>query len=994
MPTIFRASVLLLGAFAGPMLALDPTQAISSYLRTNFTTQDGLPSSVVNVILQTRNGFLWVGTGDGLARFDGTHFTTIEFSPQTPTEGLSRALAEGPDGDLWAGTNRGVLRIPSAALNQFGPLPANVYHVGPGASDAINALHFSRDGVLWAGTDGGLYRLERGAFSIVLSNVSVTRIEEALSGHLLIVTSEGFVEWDGSRIIEHPDLAARLDIPANKIYHVMEDHTGARWYCSAAGVARETRGSIERLLPYGFHVALDAFRAYEDSQANVWLNLAGGLFRATATGYEPVPGVRARYIYADREGDLWLGTNGQGLIRLKNHFVRMYTTADGLPSDAITTVLKSGEGKLWVGSNCGLSLFDGHRFRMYGDKDGLTNTCVFALAADSNKDLWAGTYGGGLFRFHDGRFTQFSKPEGLPSDVVLSILAASDGSLWLATLDGISHMQNGHFRNYTTTDGLSSNHPFNLYEDRRGVIWVATPGGIDRLSGDRFVGIAQVPGARDYQVLGEDSFGGLYADVRPAGLFRVDGDRLTSVTTRLSLSGMVQFQGDLWFCGDGVSRAAPDAFEQWAQERQAPPDYAHFGKGDGLNSSECSARFPDLALTSDGKLWAATLQGLAMLDLPRVPRNSRKPAIYMQQIAVGRMLQPPGHELVLPPGPQHVELHFGVIELASPEKIHMQYRLDGIDPEWLDTGATGSAIYSTFPAGSHKFHVRASNSDGIWDKVGIVYNITQQPYYYETGPFRLAVVAMFGLLLAGAYRLRLRRLTAEMNARLDERVSERTRLARELHDTLLQTIHGSKMVADAGLDDPADPTRVYQALERVSIWLAQATEEGRAALTALRSSTAQRNDLAEALERAGENCVFNNSMTFALTVDGVARHMHPIVRDEAYRIAYEAMRNACSHSRGTSLDVELSYVRNLVVRIRDNGIGIDQGLAAEGKEGHFGIRGMHERAGRIGATLRLKSTSPGTEVELVVPGNLAFRGEKPAPQGLLAKLRRFFRFAG
>jgi len=290
--------------------------------------------------------------------------------------------------------------------------------------------------------------------------------------------------------------------------------------------------------------------------------------------------------------------------------------------------------------------------------------------------------------------------------------------------------------------------------------------------------------------------------------------------------------------------------------------------------------------------------------------------------------------------------------------------------------------------------VRACNSDGIWDKVGIVYNITQQPYYYETGPFRLAVVAMFGLLLAGAYRLRLRRLTAEMNARLDERVSERTRLARELHDTLLQTIHGSKMVADTGLDDPADPARVYQALEKVSIWLAQATEEGRAALTALRSSTAQRNDLAEALERAGENCVFNNSMTFALTVDGVARHMHPIVRDEAYRIAYEAMRNACSHSRGTKLDVELSYVRNLVVRIRDNGIGIDQGLAAEGKEGHFGVRGMHERAGRIGATLRLKSTGSGTEVELVVPGNLAFRGEKPAPQGLLAKLRRFFRLAG
>ncbi len=193
-----------------------------------------------------------------------------------------------------------------------------------------------------------------------------------------------------------------------------------------------------------------------------------------------------------------------------------------------------------------------------------------------------------------------------------------------------------------------------------------------------------------------------------------------------------------------------------------------------------------------------------MLDLSRLPRNNRKPAIYMEQIMVGRTMQPPGRELILPPGPHHVELHFGVIELASPEKIHMQYRLDDVDQEWLDADANTGAIYPSFPAGTHKFHIRACNSDGIWDRTGIVYNITQLPYYYETKLFRLMLVAMFGLLLAAAYRLRMRSLTAEMNARLDERVTERTRLARDLHDTLIQTIHGSKMVADAGLDDPHD----------------------------------------------------------------------------------------------------------------------------------------------------------------------------------------------
>lgn len=356
--------------------------------------------------------------------------------------------------------------------------------------------------------------------------------------------------------------------------------------------------------------------AYEDPQGNVWLNLAGGLYRAAGNGYEAVPGVYARYIYADGDGDLWLGANGDGLVRLKNRIARMFTGDDdlGLYSNAIVTVVDAGGGKLWIGSNCGgLAMFDGHRFRTYSHKDGLSNACVFAVAADRNNDVWAGTYGGGLFRFRDGRFTQFSKSEGLPADVVLSIVAARDGTLWVSTTDGISHMQDGHFRNYTTAEGLSNNDVFRVFQDRRGVIWAATPAGIDRLAGDRFVAIAQVPGAHDYKILGEDAFGGLYATASPLGIFRIDGDRLINVTNHLNVSGMMPYQGDLWFCGDGVSRAAPDALQRWEHDRDAPIDYAHFGRGDGLMSTECSSRFPDLAVTSNGKLWAATLQGLATI---------------------------------------------------------------------------------------------------------------------------------------------------------------------------------------------------------------------------------------------------------------------------------------------------------------------------------------------------------------------------------------------
>jgi signal transduction histidine kinase len=619
---------------------------------------------------------------------------------------------------------------------------------------------------------------------------------------------------------------------------------------------------------------------------------------------------------------------------------------------------------------------------------------VNALAEDSNKDIWIGTYFGGAFRLHNGSFEQFSKSQGLPGDIVDAILPVKDGAIWIGTPDGISHMENGHLRNFSVADGLSSNHTDNLYQDRQGTLWAAMSSGVNRFSAGHFTAISKPSQTHDYRILMEDGPGELYASASPTSIFRIDRNRLIPVAERPKAAGMIRFQDDLWVCGEGLSRVSPPALPQWEHTHESPQDYARYGIGDGLSSTECSSGSPNLAITSDDKLWAAMLNGLAMIDLTRLPRKSSKPAIYMEETTVGRSVQPPGHELVLSPGPHHIELHFGVIELASPEKIHMQYRLDGVDSDWLDASAASNAVYSGVPLGTHTFHVRACNRDGVWDRVGITYRVTQLPYFYETNLFRLAVLAIFGMILAGAYRYRLSRLTAEMNARLDERVLERTRLARDLHDTLIQTIHGTKMVADAGLDDPKDPAAVHRALQRVSDVLEQASQEGRAALTALRASALQRNDLAEALEQAAEDFVSKNSMAFSLMVEGSARDIHPIVRDEVYRIAYEAMRNACSHSKGTGLEVKLSYARGLAIRVLDDGIGIEKELLAKGREGHFGINGMRERAERIGAILTVRSSSFGTEVELMVPRKVAFRENKVASVTGLKKLRRFFRWRG
>jgi len=352
----------------------------------------------------------------------------------------------------------------------------------------------------------------------------------------------------------------------------------------------------------------------------------------------------------------------------------------------------------------------------------------------------------------------------------------------------------------------------------------------------------------------------------------------------------------------------------------------------------------------------------------------------------------PGKELVLAPGTSHTELRFDAIEITSPEKLSLQYRLDGVDSEWLDiVDPPGRAVYSTIPPGTHAFHVRACNRDGIWDRTGMVYFIIQKPFFYQTTWFRLAMIATGLLLVVGFYRLRLRQATARLNARFDERLAERTRIARELHDTLLQTVQGSKLVADDALENAEranDSVHVRGALAKLSTWLGQATQEGRAALNSLRTSTTETNDLAAALQRATEECLLNKSMDVKVVVTGGPKEMHPIARDEIYRIAYEAIRNACEHSSAHELKIILTYAQDLTLQVKDNGAGIEATVLTDGKAGHFGLQGMRERAKRIGSKFTLNSIpNSGTEMTLVVPGNVIFR--KPRAT-LFERMKTFF----
>src|SRR5215469_12214377 len=927
--------------------------------------------------------------GRRLNRFDGRHFTPIYFrGPGSAPQGSVTSLAEGPEGDLWIGTNSGLVRIPRAALDRFDRSLSVFYHPGGGISDEIAWLRFSHDGALWVGTSAGLYRFVGDRFETVIARASISRIEESADGHILVISDQGFIELDGKRVVEHPRLSHELGIHPDQIYRAFQDRKGAVWFCTIWGLARRKNGAIERLQPYGRgHGVL---RVYEDPQGNLWVEAStsaqstGGISRVSGTKLESLaPGIQVRAISSDREGNLWVGTNGEGLMRFKDRPIRIFTQADGLPNNIPMTVLSKRDGTLWVGNNCGgLSVFNGGRFKTYDEKDGLSNSCVWALAEGKNGELWVGTWGGGLFRFAQSHFVQFNSRQGLAGDVVRAITIARDGSLWIATDGGLSHMVNKQFRNYSTTDGLSSNRVVNVYQDRDGGIWAGTSRGVNRMIGDRF---APVSSAREifdprYISLGEDSSGDLYALSAPKGVDRIDGNQLVAVNHDLDLLSMViSHRGELWFTGgNGIFRFSEPAFRESHSSQENPPDYAWFGRTDGLASTQCSIGTPNMARAADGKLWVSTVQGLAMLDLTRLHFDIARPVIFVEAVTVGRESQIAGRELVLPPGTHHVELRFDSISLASPEKIRFQYRMDDVDPLWLEADNSLTAVYSNIPVGTHAFRIRACNSDGVWDRSGISFPVIQKPYFYETGWFRLLAAIALVLTLTVAYRLRLHQIRAQMSARLDERVLERTRVARELHDTLLQSFQGLLPHFQAVSNELVEG-ETKEELDRAIDKGFRAITEGRDAIQGMRASLVERNDLVESIRTLGEELgtVHNapQPMEFTVQVLGVTRELHAILRDEVYRIAGEALRNAFRHADAQRIEVELRYdERQFRLRVRDDGKGIDPALLrGDGPKGHYGLSGMKERAELVGGKLTVWSgMESGTEVELSIPATRAY----------------------
>src|SRR5258705_10948827 len=590
---------------------------------------------------------------------------------------------------------------------------------------------------------------------------------------------------------------------------------------------------------------------------------------------------------------------------------------------------------------------------------------VHAIARDARGNLWitvwGGDKGGGVLRLRDGNWTDFRNRVNLPQYRCRVLYGEPVGRLWLGFEDGeVAVHENEEFHVYSSRDGLPGGRVLAITRDRAGNFWIGSEGGLSHFDHGHFVTLTKTNGLPGNSVSGivEDDEGFLWLGGALA-ILRVSSQELEKAL----LSPSYRMQGASFDATDGL-RGLP---------RQREP-------------------FPTAIRSTDGRLWFSTSEGVAVIDPRDLPKNIVPPPVTIEALKADDQTLTPSSGLRLRPRTRHLQFEYAALSLTAPEPVQFRFKLEGYDDDWRGPESAREVSYTNLPPRYYRFRVIACNSDGVWNDAGATLDFSVAPAWYQTNWFRLLCVVS-GLFVGWTvYRLRVHQIASVISVRFDERLAERTRMARELHDTFLQTIQGSKMVADDALEQSGNAVRLHRAMEQLSIWLGQAVNEGRAALNSLRSSTTEKNDLAEAFRRATQDGLIPRSMAVTFSVVGDARDMHPIVRDEIYRIGYEAIRNSCVHSGASRLEVELKYAHDLAVRVNDNGIGIEPTVSDKGKDEHFGLQGMRERAARIGGKLTLvSSATSGTEITVVIPGGIVFRKTSATPLGKLRELLRWKR---
>jgi signal transduction histidine kinase len=962
---------------------------MSQYIHDSWKRDGGFLGGTIHAISQSADGYLWIGTERGLVRFDGIDFTLIQRPiAGAPALGPVIGLMADAEKNLWirldgprlllyreghfedafarfgltfggisamSTDNQGKLILTSASNRTIRYDHGRFETVGDTDALPASALSLAQtaDGSMWLGTrDNGLFRISSGNISKVETELVKTKINTMLATDrgLWIGTDNGIHLWNGSELID-PNLPA--SIRQLQILAIRRDRDFNLWVGTDHGLIRITNAGAVSLALMSQTLGSDVTAVFEDTEGDLWFGGPRGLERLREgifTSYSTAQGLPSEGngpVYVDSEGRSWIAPATGGLYWLKDGQVEHVNIAS-LDEDVVYSI-SGGGGEIWLGRqrggltvlrNVGATLVA----KAYTQADGLAQNSVYSVHRCRDGTVWAGTISGGVSRLKNGVFTNYSVSDGLASNFVSSIIEGFDGKIWFATSRGLASFADGHWINRSARDGLPSSDVRSIFEDANHVLWIATANGLGALVAGKIQVPQNLPDLLREQIFGfaEDAYGFLWIATTDHVL-QVNRDRL--------LSGLLNSS-----------------------------DIRSYGAADGLQEVAAVRRSRSVVADSLGRIWFSLKHGVAVAD-PRIfLRHALPVRARIESISAGGIpIDLQSYPKIA--GSQSITFNYVGTSLSAPEKVFYRYKLDGSSQGWSSIVALRQVVFTNLDPGSYRFRVVASNGLGLWDGPETIFPFAIEPAFWQTWWFRGLCFTACVLLIMALYRLRMLQLTHRLNALFQERLDERTRIAQELHDTLLQGVLSASMQLDVAQDRLPDSSSAKPLLRRVLELMQQVTEEGRGALQGLRSTEIDSLSLEQSLSRVRQELFVDEKTNYRVIVQGVTRHIRPVIRDEAYRIGREAVVNAFLHAQANSVEVEVEYAsRHLQVLVRDDGRGIDPKVLQSGREGHWGLVGMQERSKRIGATLKLRSRmGAGTEVELTIPAVLAFEDQQSSP---------------
>jgi ligand-binding sensor domain-containing protein/two-component sensor histidine kinase len=947
------------------------------FSRRIWQSADGLPEDFAQSLAQTPDGYLWIGSSGGLVRFDGVRFTIFngQNEPAFHDDSVYSLLASR-DGTLWAGTEGGgLIRYRAGAFRAFGSADGLT-------NGFVRVLFEDRESKLWVGTDDGLFRMqsdrleridERGGVPhIAVHSICQDREER------LLVGGSGLLILDGSQAAYY---RSGENLADNSIRTIRQTGDGTVWIGTISGLRR---------LSDGIHG--DPFQApklirdtnvdflFESRDGTLWIGTYGqGVMRYEAGRFDRLaapallPHNNVLTIFEDAENNIWIGTQG-GLERLSPSVATTVTVSDGTPQ-SINTIYQDPRGALYA------TALNGQLYRISGQilepvrlPAGLQNVPVRNTFRDSRGALWLGTDGRGAFRLTDGGADHFTMKDGLVNEFVRAFCEDGEGGIWIGTDGGLSRWHDGAFRTYNTQDGLAYGSIRALVLGSDGSLWIATDGGLSHFRGSSFTREPLLDRFRGQKIwaVHQDSQDGLWIGTHGAGLFLLKDGKLAQFTARNGLpTGNVYFisegpAGNLWMSGPGgILRVSRTDLEQAARDPSRQLAVRVYSTSDGLSTNQMNGGVqPAGALNSAGEFWFPSTKGAVRIR-PDVPVAASPPPVLIEQVLADDRPVPLTPEIRIGPGSGKLEIHYTAIRLRSPERTRFKYWMEGLDNDWTDAGQRRIAYYTNLPSGSHRFHVVAYELNDPRHASERVITIQWMPHFSQTGWF--VAICIFGALGAAGvgYGLHVRNIRKRFAAVLEER----NRLAREMHDTLIQGCVGvSTLLEAASSAQSVSPNIATELVDRARNEVRATVDEARLAVWNLRHDPGGQGDLETAIQQLSRRIGTETGIPVRFDCSGTPAPVDAQASQSVMMLIREALYNAVRHGSPHNLFVHLNFTRDaLRAEVKDDGCGFDPETIAAG-ERHYGLLGMRERMAALGGELRL-ATSPGqgTTVVLEVP---------------------------